>query len=685
MRFLNNICFLRRGLVGLFCFMAYGAVQAAEYSGKCPNNAPAREARYCRFFLQFNTDNKAPLDVRIADALQVKSATETRSIGLIIAIDKYPNLPNHDISAAKVDGDRLKEFLINKQKFDEVIVLRNEDATVDNINYFLDDYLPNRALDFKKKARLLVAYSGHGRSGGANGIGGPQAAFVLSAANDVNGAANMYKMQNFATSVETLANRYFHVLTLVNACYGGSFFTNGTPGGNPDAFEKPGSYALTAGSDNEIVLALDREKGSLFFDLILAGITQGTADPLYWDAYSAVGRNGKNVLQSGLTRTNALSTFLTSSYIRVARQRSKSIPGFALSDPWIGPAQKGIAFGGFFFLSDRSSDSSMAGADTYNRSRPASINSPRSGQSFGLPGGGQKSVSPNSEGGSSQPSTSPTSSAAQNAPPFSEPLTSEQLSLPPGPVSSIPGRPDIKIFKAPEIYPIHGYDLSSAEGKIEWTEFENSFAELREPRFIYARALQWSGPDATFTNRWLNVKALNTKRMNAGKLGLDYGAYVKYDFCSSPSDQMAKISEIVPIDSNSLPLAIELVHPYREDKRQLICLNAMGVEKAKLNILELATNVHMHFGKIPLLYGNRNNLATLTDERSDKFMVWLGSYGAKGIQLRGRNPWTLWQYSGTLNVKGFGPKTTGEVFFGTEEQYQHFKNGQSNIGLNAVN
>ena len=90
------------------------------------------------------------------------------------------------------------------------------------------------------------------------------------------------------------------------------------------------------------------------------------------------------------------------------------------------------------------------------------------------------------------------------------------------------------------------------------------------------------------------------------------------------------------------------------------------------------------YNKTPLLYGNRNNLSTFVDKRADDFMIWLGSYGASGIQLRGSNPWTLWQYSGTLDVKGVGPKTTGQVFFGTEEQYLLFKRGQANVALKAV-
>jgi len=657
---------LRSGLTWLVCLLTSAAAQTPPFSGTCANGAPAREERFCRFFVHFNSDANAPLDTRIADAVGVKTAAETRSIGLIIAIDKYPNMPGHDISAAAVDGTRLADFLVREQKFDEVIVLRNEDATVDNINYFLEDYLVNRAAEFQKKARLLIAYSGHGRYGKSDGTADTMAAFVLGTASDVNGSMGMYKMQEFATDVENLAGRYFHVLTLINACYGGGFFREGSLGGNPDAFAKPGSYAITAGSANDLVPALDSSRGSVFFDLLIDGVTQGVADPLYWDAYSTVSIDGSKVQQSGLTRTSALTTYLTSAYTRIAHERASSDPNFNLSDPWIGPAQSGVALGGFFFLSDRGSGPAMAAADAYNGPDTAPTNPTDSAGSFGL-GNDVAGSALAGDAISSAPIPAKKGSALTGAPPpvnvGLSPVSAVEprqasIALPPGPVSSIVGRPDIKIFKAPDIYPMQGYDFSSADGKIDW----QAFAEMPRPSFIYARAIGWGGPDTTFPERWSHIKAL----------GIDRGAYVKFDFCRSPVAQLAQLSRIVPVDREALPVAIEVVNPEGEDSHQLACLNAAGLESAKAAILKFASDLRTHYGKTPLLYGNRNNLSTFVDERSDEFMIWLGSYGASGTQLRGRNPWTLWQYSGTLNVKGVGPNTTGEVFFGTSEQYDLF-------------
>ena len=44
----------------------------------------------------------------------------------------------------------------------------------------------------------------------------------------------------------------------------------------------------------------------------------------------------------------------------------------------------------------------------------------------------------------------------------------------------------------------------------------------------------------------------------------------------------------------------------------------------------------------------------------------------------------MWQYSGTLPVPGIGAQTTGEVFFGTPLQYEAFRRGEGNVGLEAA-
>jgi lysozyme len=649
------------------------------YIGTCPNGAPVKYEQYCRLVVHYRTDAATPLDPRIAEGIgfteddgsPIDQAGKTRSIGLIIAIDKYPNMPGNDLSAAAVDAENLQKFLIGPQKFDEIILLRNADATAETINYFLKDYLVQHAADYGGKARLVIAYSGHGRSETQT----LSSAFILGNAPSVDGTVGIYEMKALADAVRKLSSNYFHVLTLINACYGGSFFGTSAGGGNANAFTDRGSYGMTAGPSDDEVLSLVPSRGSLFFDVLINGVTRGVADPLYWQTVRVDGEGNTLAAASaspGLTRTASLSDYLISVFQGINHVRYKSNhTARKISNPWLGPIQEGVAAGGFFFLSDSPNKNQYAGVGIYlNPPLPSDGNievamakTVPDWQKFGIKLGALKPKKPSLvykkkkgvfEVGNGQ---------------------SSPVNVPLGPISSIVGRPDIKVFKAPEIYPVKGYDFSAAEGSIDWKAF--SLANPR-PTFIYARALGWRGPDKTFADRWGHAKSL----------GFDYGAYLKFDFCRTPDSQLKSLSAIVPVDPSALPLGIELVTPTKADPKQLVCYKKLGVAGAQGKILEFAAVARERFGKTPLFYGNRYNLSVLIDDRSNGYMIWLGAYsagkGRSALELSGSNPWTLWQYSGSLKVPGVGEQSTGEVFFGTRAQYAEFKQGKVNVARAAV-
>src|SRR5260370_28851644 len=120
---------------------------------QCNNGAEVSKQEYCSFFY-FYLNAPRPLDQRIGSRVGASSSTETRSIALVVGISSYPNIRGASISAAKNDVERLKTFLKQDQQFDEVIVLENQDTTSENINYFLDVYLPQRVILYAKRSRI---------------------------------------------------------------------------------------------------------------------------------------------------------------------------------------------------------------------------------------------------------------------------------------------------------------------------------------------------------------------------------------------------------------------------------------------------------------------------------------------------------------------------------------------------
>ncbi|WP_327195912.1 GH25 family lysozyme [Novosphingobium capsulatum] len=676
------------------------------YAGTCPNGAPAREEKYCKFIEHYN-NGESKLPTIVGDFLGIQKADQTRAIGFIIAIDDYPKMPGHNLSAAKADGENLKRFLIEDQHFDEVIVLKNADATAENINYFLEDYLVYHGDDFQvsgePKARLLIAYSGHGRPQAPD----TDAAFVLSSAKDPKDASGVYKMTNFAVDVSSLAGHYFHILTLINACFSANFF----PTGNNGVAGAPmgrGSFAITAGSPKNEAVALLPSRGSLFFDLIINGVQNGDADPLSYQYYVASG-DGSVKPQNGLTLSLPMYNYLSGAFYKISTVQTKTNPKFIhISAPYFGSVQAGKADGAFFFVSGKPATFTQISMAPYLTPLPAgavveaaSLDIPVAAAAASPVATPTPAPTPTSAAGTEGSPTTPvvgnvnyTGSLPANlstdwvyaAAHFSGRDGDMLPDLPMGPLSSIKGRPDLKIFKAPAIYPIKGYDLSSADGAIDWKAFERGFTSeanrMPRPAFIYARALGWKGADGTFDDRWRNAKAL----------GIDRGAYLKLDFCSSAAQQLQNMPAGVLDDVEALPVGIELVTPSDDQvqgRQQRTCYERMGQSGARDLVIEMAGQILTRTHKTPLLMGNSYNLSVLTDTRSERYMIWLNAYGPQNVigdklKLGGRNPWTMWQYTAKLNVPGIGANTTGEVFFGTRAQYEAFKRAEVNVALQAV-
>jgi GH25 family lysozyme M1 (1,4-beta-N-acetylmuramidase) len=586
----------------------YSLFGQATLATPCTNGADTRQ-ELCKFFFYYAPPDQ-PLDPRIALRVGANSSDQTRSIALIVGISSYPKIPGASIKAAQVDVDRLKTFFRDDQHFDEVIVLENSDATSENINYFLNVYMPERVVLFNGRSRFLFAYTGHG----VPAAGAIPASLLLSQASSISDTGNLYNLALLRTSLETLATSNFHVLAMINACYGGTVFGIGAAGGNPSVSNEPGSYALTAGSSDMPVATFGGPTdGSIFFDAAIKGIKSGEADK---DYLTVIDGSGNVIQQGGVVRLGALTNYLTTYIEKLPPLQVAGLKKpLKLKAPWIGPVEAPglVARGGFFFLN---------------------------------------SVAPSGANG---------------------------ISIPTGPISSLPGRPDIKVFGAPEEYPIRGITISYFEGGVDWPEVKKAGIT-----FAYIRVGSSRGKDPTFKHHW----------HAAGEQGIDRGPYLVYSYCQPIKAQVEMVRSVVPTADSFLPIAIDVESydfPGNTIPAEAACARAASEEETRNRVLDLAEALNDLYGQTPVIYANRRILARLArDPRFERYMVWLASYSKSGepassaLKLSGSNPWTLWQYSVRAVVQGIGDRCDSNVFFGTPHQYNAFKAGVGNIAFEAA-
>jgi len=69
-----------------------------------------------------------------------------RSFALIAVVTQYPNFPTleQSLKPAAIDIEKLQKYLKEQEFFDEIVVLKDGDMNLANLNYFLENYFPQQ-------------------------------------------------------------------------------------------------------------------------------------------------------------------------------------------------------------------------------------------------------------------------------------------------------------------------------------------------------------------------------------------------------------------------------------------------------------------------------------------------------------------------------------------------------------
>src|SRR5580765_1047545 len=112
----------------------YNVAMAAD----CPKSLA--NTSYCDKFIVYKPPG-SPVDKRIKAYIRDDSSDlDVRSFAFLVLVSKYPNFsdPNQRIiKSVQADLPNITDFL-KSQDFDEIIVLNDEEATKDAINFFLE-------------------------------------------------------------------------------------------------------------------------------------------------------------------------------------------------------------------------------------------------------------------------------------------------------------------------------------------------------------------------------------------------------------------------------------------------------------------------------------------------------------------------------------------------------------------
>lgn len=201
-------------------------------------------------------------------------------------------------------------------------------------------------------------------------------------------------------------------------------------------------------------------------------------------------------------------------------------------------------------------------------------------------------------------------------------------------------------------YPVNGIDISHHQGEIDWAILRNESID-----FIFMKATEGGDfVDPRFKQNWAKAKVINVKT----------GAYHFYRFCKNGLEQAANIKRVVPKDSSSLPIVLDLEFDgncaSNKSKNQLIA----EIESC---LFELQT----YYGSVPILYVTNDFYAKYVNANNFKQNpIWIRDI-ISSPNLSDLRKWTFWQYSNCGRVRGITGCVDLNVFNGSKEELLNLK------------
>jgi lysozyme len=577
--------------------LADGPVVCDKPNAMGVSGATVDDPARCAYFARYAPKDKPP-DPRIVANLHLAAGQSARSIALVVGIGQYKQA-QYNVVDADADVEKLKLFLSGEQGFDEVIVLQDDQATMDNIRYFLRKYAMDRANFYQGRVRFLFAYSGHGvpiQFFGDNqqpSSREPSIGLALAAAADDNDYDNLYGMNELRPLFNDLAKNTFHFLALINACYGGDIFSPVLPGASEWETTGRGAWAITAGPKDKVVYTAKNGPGSLFFEMIIDSIRSGDADHAAHDA--TLGVAGSDPSLKGLVRFGGLDEYLANT-MRKAIDSGTATAGNGEQHHQPGPVEPFNVSpqGAFFFFQNPPVVSASPSSTTFKADLRTS---------------------------------------AEFAPSLNQIAAKTEAQK--------DGFEALRELGAT----VRGVDVSHLNGTIDWAK-----VVAQKIGFAYIKATQSDAfRDSMFNENWSAAK----------EAGIARGAYHSFSFCSDVAKQFAAIKEAVePVAATDLPLALDIELYPDQDKSNIAhlssegkCAAASGNDAIRENVGKLLDLISDAYQKRPVIYGNNYVLDTvLTPAITGKASLWRVKYGLAGKAPP--PPWTLWQYSENEKVAG---------------------------------
>ncbi len=205
-------------------------------------------------------------------------------------------------------------------------------------------------------------------------------------------------------------------------------------------------------------------------------------------------------------------------------------------------------------------------------------------------------------------------------------------------------------YPSRERFPVHGIDVSHHQGEINWQKLKTQGID-----FAFIKATEGGDHvDRKFVENWSASKAA----------GMARGAYHFFSFCKSGVEQARNFLRVVPVESDALPIVIDLEFGGN-------CKRELTESNLAREVSDFVRETKKSFSSRPIFYVTPEFFDRYLENHSQLFpphTLWLRSIFFEPKQETCER-WALWQFANRGRLKGIGGPVDLNVFCGSQSQF----------------
>ncbi|MDN3584311.1 glycoside hydrolase family 25 protein [Mucilaginibacter flavus] len=198
--------------------------------------------------------------------------------------------------------------------------------------------------------------------------------------------------------------------------------------------------------------------------------------------------------------------------------------------------------------------------------------------------------------------------------------------------------------RIPGGYTVHGIDVSSYQGKINWQKVKAMEEDGVQIKFAFIKATEGVLlSDPYFQRNW----------REAARAGITCGAYHFFLPQKSGLWQARFFLQTVKVEKGDLPMVVDVEKLYRTTP-----------EKMRAQLTLFINQVESKTGVKPIIYTNISFYQDYLQGYFDEYPLWIAHYYQPQLNIGAKTNWQFWQHSDKARINGINQKVDMSIFRG---------------------